>query len=426
MPELGVLSDRLSLGLASDGAPNGRRQQHVARFGMFWRQDILKLLTDRLGPCVSIYMPTRANGPATREDLVRYQNLLRGVENDLILRGFAVVNAGELLADAKALIEDETFWRTESEGLALFIAPDFFVARRVPCAVRTAYRIDKRFHVAPLLPLVDATRRFFILALNQDSARFFEATPRSISEVMLGEPDAELEPMATTGRRVATVRQPSAFDVAGSPTSSGGPAWSDGGTFSADPVEADLIQFLRTIDRELRGCLRGERVPLVLACVGFLASLYEGVNSYERLLPVKVPGSPVNWTTRELHSQALRIVHPYLERDRLEARRRYESAEMGECATTDAASIANAAEEGQVDTLFLPDPCGGGGDFESDGESAFFGVAGDDLREIVAGKTLLSGGSLCILEKDEMPGGRFLAAILRPPEQLQGNAYRTE
>ena len=376
---------------------------------MIGRHEIFRLFNDRLGPCVSLYMPTRPAELATHEDLTRYQNLLRGVENDLILRGCTAANADELLADAKALIDDAAFWRTDGEGLALFLAPDFFVSGRLPCAVRTSYRIGRRFHVRPLLPLVDATRRFYILALNQDSARFFEATPHSMSEIPLDAPSEA--PAMSIGRR--QTEEPRKRDRGAHSTSQATSLARGHSAIRADREEADLMHFLRSVDRQIHDQLRDQRVPLVLACVGFLASLYEGVNSYGRLLPVKVPGSPVNWSTEELHAHAARIVKPYLEQDRTELLNRFRLAANAQLASNGVATIATAADEARIEILFVADNGECSEDFEPEDESSFFDPAGDDLIEIVAGKTLLGGGSLCIVEKDSMPGGRSMAAIFR-------------
>jgi hypothetical protein len=100
--------------------------------------------------------------------------------------------------------------------------------------------------------------------------------------------------------------------------------------------------------------LRGQRAPLVLACVGYLAPLYESTNNYRNLFKAKVPGSPNRWSDEELRDHAWRLVEPHFRGKRKAAWAFFQQA-LGkkDGGSDDLRSVVLAADEGRVDTLFL-------------------------------------------------------------------------
>ncbi len=62
------------------------------------QKDELKTLIQKPeGPCVSIYMPTHRAFPDTKQDPIRFKNLLREAEERLKQAGFRSLEAKKLL-----------------------------------------------------------------------------------------------------------------------------------------------------------------------------------------------------------------------------------------------------------------------------------------------------------------------------------------
>jgi hypothetical protein len=99
--------------------------------------------------------------------------------------------------------------------------------------------------------------------------------------------------------------------------------------------------------------LQGQRSPLVLACVGYLASLYQSANSYGHLLNGKVPGSPDRWSEDELRDHDWKIVEPQFREDQERAWQQFRAASSQGRAADELREVVLAADEGRVDTLFL-------------------------------------------------------------------------
>src|ERR1039457_3937340 len=86
------------------------------------KTELTKLLIPQRGPCVSLFMP--AHRKASEQDPIRGKNLLRSAEEKLLAAHLRGADARSLLAPARRLFEDDSFWKNQSDGLACFLAQD--------------------------------------------------------------------------------------------------------------------------------------------------------------------------------------------------------------------------------------------------------------------------------------------------------------
>src|SRR4030043_228718 len=96
------------------------------------RDELKTLIQRREEPCISIYMPTHRVFPETKQDPIRFKNLLREAEERLKIAGLRSPEAKKLLKPAKALIKEGFFWQYHGDGLATFISSDIFYYYRLP------------------------------------------------------------------------------------------------------------------------------------------------------------------------------------------------------------------------------------------------------------------------------------------------------
>ena len=94
----------------------------------------------------------------------------------------------------------------------------------------------------------------------------------------------------------------------------------------ADRVKTAVMEFFQSVDHAVNGVLQGQRSPLVLACVGYLASLYQSTNSYGHLLKNKIPGSPDRWSDNELRDHAWSLVEPRFRENQEKAWQQFRTA----------------------------------------------------------------------------------------------------
>jgi hypothetical protein len=377
------------------------------------RSDLGRLVESQAGPCASLYMPTHRAGPEVRQNPIRLKNLLRQAEERLIAVGVRAAEAREQLRPASELLDDATFWEHQSDGLALFLAPNAAYIYRLPLRFDELVVVAGRFHLKPLFPLLSGDGEFYILALSQNTVRLLHGTRHTVSELDLaGVPRSLAEAMR--------YEEP----VESAQYHTRAPAGRDkralvfhGHGVGEDDEKDRILRYFRQIDAGLRELLAGQRAPLVLAGVDYLLPIYREANTYPYLLEEGVTGSPDRLRADELHAQAWEIVGPHFERTRQASLARYGEYAAKGLASHRLEEIVPAAHHGRVDTLFVAigeerwgvfDPTTNTVSVRSSME------AGDgDLLDFAAIRTLANGGTVYAVEPSAVPNGGPAAAIFR-------------
>ncbi|MHB0856817.1 MAG: baeRF7 domain-containing protein [Anaerolineae bacterium] len=379
-------------------------------------EEIQALWEARNGWCISIYVPTIRKGSETGQNRIRVKNMLDEAEDRLIEAGVRRPEAKALLAPAKALEPDESFWNCQLDGMALFLSSDEMRVYRIPLHLEPMLAIGERFHIKPLLPLLSNDGRYFVLALSQHGARLLEGTRFSLAEVQdmpetlvealrLDDFPAELqfhtqtaEPAARTGGR------PAIFHGHG------------GGEGDAKRL---ILEYFNRIDEALQPLLADERAPLILAGVDYLHPIYREASSYKHILHEGIAGSPDDITEDDLQEKAWRIVEPEFSgmRRQMEGRFQQLKGEGSDLASDDLGVIVAAALYERVDTLFVATDAQHWGTFDREAlqvvERDEPQPGDEDLLDLAAIHTLLNRGRVYADERTRLPGGGDAAALFR-------------
>jgi hypothetical protein len=381
---------------------------------LFTRDDVKTLLAEHPSPCVSLFMPAHRGG--SEEDPIRWRKHLAEVEEHLVKTGWRTAEIKELLAPARRLLEDIAFWKHQSDGLAVFLAPQFLRLFRLPLAFKDQVVVANRFSILPLLPVVSSNGKFFILALSQNAVRLLQGTHHRVSEIDLkGVPQNLAEALLTH-----EAMQP--FSFHGRRAGEGAGSW--GGIFHGhgvgiDDTKEELLHYFQKIDRGLHPLLREEMAPLVLAAVDYLQPIYRQANTYPDLLKGGIEGNPDRLSNQELHDLAWPLVKPFFEEARQRAAAQYRQLAGTGYASSDLETVVAAAHEGRIETLFVALDRQVWGVFEpSTGrlerhEQALFGDV--DLLDLAAARTLAHGRTVYAVEPEQVPSGTDVAAIFCLP-----------
>jgi hypothetical protein len=200
----------------------------------------------------------------------------------------------------------------------------------------------------------------------------------------------------------------------------GGP---EGGRFHAHGVgteDVDVInveRYFQRVEEGLQQRLKDERVPLILACVEYLAPIYRKVSAYCFILEEIVVGNPDGVPDEELHRKALPIADRHFEQTRAKAVAEYHEGIAKGRAGHMLAEVLTAAFQGRIATLFIPLGVRRWGRFdlnrlvleEHDREEP----GDEELLDLAAAQTLRQGGKVYGMKPEEIPGGRLLAAVYR-------------
>jgi len=378
------------------------------------REDIQELLQIPGRPCASIYMPTFRAGVETQQNPIRLKNLLRQAQGRLEEQGMRAAEAAELLAPVRELVEDQAFWQSQAEGVAIFLSPDLFRTYRLPTGVDELAVVESRFHLKPLFTVLGNGAHFYILALSLKNVRLIRATrytaeelalpgvPRSLTEA-LGELTHQFTQFKTGPRSRAVARAP-IFHVHGT---------------AEDDLKAEILQFFNLADKALLRTIERD-APVVLAGVEYLLPRYKETTEHPKVLAEGLPGNADGLSPAELRDAAWEIVEPVLTADRRRAAERYRDLLGSGRAASRYEEILPAAHDGRVDTLFVARGVRLWGAYDVhrrevrlQGDQGGQRNGSEDLLDLAAVQTFLHRGQVYAVPQTEVPDGQAMAAVFR-------------
>ena len=376
------------------------------------RDDLELLVRQPRSPCVSLYMPTHRSGPETQQDPIRLKKLIGRARKRLVGTGIHRRAVSEMLQPARRLLEDEAFWRHQSEGLALFLRAGWSRCYRLPLSFDEFLVVSDRFHVSALLPLLTGDSSFFVLALSQNEARLLAGTRYDVQVVNV--------PGLPAGVKDALRYDDPQRELGSHAAERGGPGARvilHGQGIGGEVQKERLGRYLQAVEAAVRRSLREQHAPLVLAGVKYVRAMYRDVNTYPHLLETGISGSPDRASCEELHTRAWALVQPQLTRDRDDAMAAYRQALGTGRATDSLEEILMAAEAGRVGVLFVPTgthvlrAANGRADVARPEGEQELGER-DPIEEAVV-RTMLTGGTVYAVPDDEMLNRSAIAALFR-------------
>jgi hypothetical protein len=362
------------------------------------------------GPHASLYMPAIKAGPETRQNAIRFRNLLRALETQLHDGGLPPGEVTAFLAKAAALQDDFEFWQHADSGFALFLSQGLFEYHHLPEPVAERVVVGRRFYLRPLLAQLTEDQRFFVLALSQNAVRLLAAGPHSVRALDLG--NTPLSLADALGHQL-TDKQLQLHSVG----PEGAPAQFHGQGIGKDDVKPELRKFLAMVDDGVRDRIGGDGRPLVLAGVTRLVALYREASGYRPILAEGVHGNHERVSDEALRDQAWPIVEPYLAQAFRSAAERFQSADGTGVASKQVEDVVPAACDGRVDTLFVArdDECWGRYDASTRRVERHPEAGADsvDLLELATAQSFLQGAKVFARDAAAVPGGGPVAAIFR-------------
>jgi hypothetical protein len=374
--------------------------------------DVRSLVCHVEGPCVSFFMPTHRGGPQVRQDPIRLKNLQRTAERTLIEQGHRSSDVRAWLAPIDSLKEDDEFWRYQSDGLALFLAPGLLRVYRLPLQFEEVMVVADRFHVSPVLPYFTEDERFFVLTLSQNGCRLLRCTRHTVHQLDLaGAPASMTETPGYERRETQLQFEALAPKGAAGTSSGGGTAIFHGHGSSTDVYAADVERYFRAVDSVVCDVLRDRHEPLVLAGVDYLLPLYRSLSGYESIASEQLLGNAEGRRDEELHREAWQAMEPRLLRMRREALEHVSEATATGRGSNQLTEIVPAAVQGRVDLLVAPinHPCWGRFDPERHQADVHEERRSDDedLHELAIVETFMNGGRVVLMSDQKSLTARF-------------------
>ncbi len=383
---------------------------------MLTRENFDRLTQFENGPCVTLLMPTHRTGRENKQDPIRFKNLIDTAEQALTWHGMRPPEARERLEPFQELLDDSLFWSHQSSGLAAFSSPEEATTLGVPQDLAECAIVDRRYFLVPMLPVLEGSATFFVLAISPRSVRLLESTRDQSTELDLAEGPDDLGDIA---RFIESEKQLQ-FHTGAAPQGAGDRAASfhghAGGESDSERKER-LLEYCRLVDGRLHPVLNGRSEPLVLACDKRLAPIYRKASSYPHLLETPIEGNPDLQPASDLRTKAWELIRPILARRREEEKARFEEALAHGRASQDLSAVLSAGDEGRVGSLLVAHDARRWGRFNRDARSAVVHAnrepGDEELLNLATLSSLRAGASVHALPQEEMPGRQPLAAVMR-------------
>lgn len=381
----------------------------------FSRSDLGAVMSEHTDPCISLFMPMERAGKETRQNAIRFKNMLNQAGERLRERGLDDTTTQQILEPAQARLNDSIFWQHQSDGLAVFCAPDFCHIYRLPLAFEELLLVSDRFHIKPVLPLFTNNEHFFVLALSKHSVRLFDATRYSISQMELPE-----ETPTSLEEAVSLDDPEKQLQFRTNVPRGGGEGQAPAFHGHHDPDErVQLERYFLEVDRGVSEVLKEQQAPLVLMGVDYLLPLYRDRTSYSNVYEEGVTGNPDLLKPEEVHEQAWQVMEPLLDQQRQAAVERFHQDQARDLAASDLKEVVSGAVFGRVDTLFVPSGVHWWGRFEQSENRLDLHdehqPGDEDMLDLAALHTLTHGGIIYTVEPEQVPSDGPAAAIFRYP-----------
>ena len=376
--------------------------------------DIIKdfpndIIFERNEPCLSLYQPTHRHRPDNKQDIIRFKNLVKELEGQL-LEIYSQAEADEILKPFYDLEKDKVFWNNTKDGLVILMDRDRGVIYKLSRPVKEFANIGRSFHIKPLVRTYQSADTYYVLGINRQTFKLFVGNRYELQEVKFDEDTAvNIEDVLGDQFTDSYLNQRSV---------GGSNAMFHGQGSKKDEIDKDIENYFRYVDRlVLENFSNPTKAPLVLVSLDEYHGLMNSISHNRLMLKDGIRKDFETLDLDALREEAWKIVEPlYIDRTR-ELVDRFEAHRAQGQASDDYIEVAKAAVEGKVESVLIESDriipgiinYETGSIVEEDIKNPEAEDLLDDLAEIV----FENKGEVVMLPKDRMPTDRGIAAIFR-------------
>jgi hypothetical protein len=296
-------------------------------------------------PSITIYMPTHktAAPPSMREDRLRFKNLSqRAME---IARQRSDVDTGRARALERrfaAILDNLEFWEHQTESMAVCVSPEASTAFNLPVDCDEHITVDVRFHLAPVIGLLDYTQAYYVLSVTQNNPALFRGNMYGLEPARLPLPKSTGDALRIDEWKERSLQFHSVAGDAGT-------EWHGQGG-AKDRGDDEQRVYLKMIDHILYREL-DRSLPLILAGTPEMTEAYRREAHYPNILEGHIP---LKGTTQETFAAARQNIYEHViaKKHRHLAETCKQQLGRGRAASEPPA-IEDALKQSRVDTVLL-------------------------------------------------------------------------
>lgn len=368
------------------------------------------MLLSNEGTCISLYQKTHRHRPEKQQNLIRFKNLVKEIEQSLGIK-YDKKTIEKKMKAFYDLEQDRPFWEHVADGLAIFASEDQCIIYRLQRPVNELAMVADSFHIKPLIRIFQSADRYHLLTLDQKEFSLFEGTRYQLEEV-------ELDPQisSTITDALGDDYGEKLLIIGGSGPR--GQAVFHGFGSKKDVIDKETEKFFRIVDEEvLTYYSQTSKIPLYLVALDENQSSFRKISKNKYLQKEGIKVSSQSMDIESLKKAAWEAMEEsYLEKTRLLVEK-FENARSQDKGSDDIAQVVRAATENKISHLLLESDrvIAGSIDLETGNlldaniEDPHIDDVLDDLAELV----FKQQGEVLVLPKERMPSSTGLAAIYR-------------
>jgi hypothetical protein len=377
-------------------------------------ESVQELLRESEPPCLSLYMTTHKTHPDNVQDTIRFQNLVKQLEESLLLQ-YSTPDVKKLLEPFETLYQNAEFWNHTSEGLAVLVTRKFFEVFRLPVPVIELAIVADSLHTKPLRHYLQSVEQYHVLGLSRQDIRLFEGNRHSLAELVLHS-DIPKTITEALGEEL-TEKHLTVASHGGTRGESSNIRHGHGG--KKDEVDNDAERFFRVVATHIENHYsKPTGWPLILAALPEHHDLFQKVNKNPLLMPKGISINPEAVSLDSLSKMAWEVMQPAYLLKLLVLTDTYEQAKANGLGSDNADDVIEAASSGRVDTLLLEAGRVIAQRIRNKSTGTFQTTdltqpRLDDLLDEIGVLVLRMGGAVTILPPEKMPTQTGLAATYR-------------
>ncbi|HSH50837.1 MAG TPA: hypothetical protein VK982_03850 [Bacteroidales bacterium] len=354
--------------------------------------------------CISIFIPTHRAGKKVlqQQDTLALKNQLKEVKNKLAKKGFHANVINKMTAPVQELIDNTSFWREQSDGLAIFIADGFSKIYTLPIYFKEFNYISNSFYLKPLMPMFVGDGNFYLLMLERSNVKLYECTKHSFTEISI----EDLIPETKQDRVGFDYEQKNLQFRTGQAGT--GQAMYHGQEAATGKRKNEIKKYLRAINDGLAPLFRDKKIPLLIAAQRPLFDIYKEVNTYPNLMEEFLNVNFGDTDIYDAHELAWGMMAPVFDQKRKDKIALFLEQQGTGKTAIGIDKILPAAFHGKVDALFCENKADIFGNYKEESNSIIVTQSEENdntisLMNVAAVKTFLNGGEVYLLDKEEMP-----------------------
>lgn len=377
-------------------------------YGVLTKDMLKELAAYRSDCCITIILPTHRAGMEVNEqqDTIVFKNILQ----ELIKKHSDRAKVEKILEPAFELLRNDTFWRNQGQGLALFIADGFFKYIKLPFAPEQECIVNNTFYLINLLKVLNTTSadEFYLLLIRRDRTKLFKADAGGLHEVESEDMPGNINGVISFDDEDKEYLQNDEGENTDTPEH----------VHAGRPEKVIVGTYIEKIDKAFQQQAPQEtNWPLMLAGQVDLLEAFRKTSKYENIMDTDLIVVDEHADGKELFQHARKKIEERQEQEQNERLETYNNSIATPLTASMPEQVIPATYYSQVRALFIERGAHIWGSFDQQNNQLNMHSEredGDDcLVEKAAIQTVLHGGEVFILEKDKMPRGATIAALMR-------------